>query len=367
MQVRGALDKQVALEVRSGYYHTIVLCGGAHLFGIGRNDYGQLGLGKSTAQAAANSQLQQQRFSQPYLLEDLEGKEIVRFACGCYHTAAVSESGMMYVFGRNNHGQLGIGDTNERLYPYPIDNFLGKRVALVAAGFYHTVVLTGGKDSEKEDQGKAEDGKSAPTDHGEVNFSFTGRACVSFADILLSPVMLEFLQTQRSLATQPLRGGGFCLQFDFDGSSPASDSPGLGQDRARRGDDFRDEDEADSRGQVTATSPESSIGNYNGKSKQLSNFQQGSAVPSNASDSVKLVAFIFAQLDRLCQNLLPKQGVQPTLFPVGAKAIAAAFNTGGTVADLGLQFPGGFEAYVVHVRSATLEHLCALLLHLSQR
>jgi alpha-tubulin suppressor-like RCC1 family protein len=355
--VRGALDKQTALEVRCGYYHSIVLCGGAHIFGFGRNDYGQLGLGKSIAQPAANIQLQQQRFSQPYLLEELEGKEIVRFACGCYHTVAVSESGMMYVFGRNNHGQLGTGDTNERLYPFPIDDFLGKRVALVAAGFYHTIVLTGGNDNEKEDQDKIEDGLSAASHREKSDYTLS----VSFADILSSPVMVDFLQNQRSLASHLSKGRGLHLQFDFDDLSPSSDSPG--QTSASQEDDFRDEDVANSLDQAATTSPESDSGD---KPKAQPDHLQGSVVSSSASESVKLAAFVFAQLDRLCQNLLPKQGILPPSSPACSKFMSSA-NTGATTVDLGLRFPGGFEPYVVHVRSATLEHLCSLLLHLNQR
>ncbi|KAF0720806.1 Aste57867_1 [Aphanomyces stellatus] len=131
-----------SLEVRCGYYHTIVLCTGGRVFGFGRNDYGQLGVGDVGLHT-------NQRIATPQLIDELDGKEIVRISCGCYHSIAVAESGLLYVFGRNNHGQLGTGDTTERLTPCAVDTFVGKRVAMVAAGFYHTVVLTGGKD-EKE-------------------------------------------------------------------------------------------------------------------------------------------------------------------------------------------------------------------------
>ncbi|OQS06234.1 hypothetical protein THRCLA_01720 [Thraustotheca clavata] len=138
--VKSGLERFVCTEVRCGYYHTIVSCAGGHIYGFGRNDYGQLGIGDSNSQ---------QRISTPQLIFDLEEKEIVRISCGCYHTIAVADNGMLYVFGRNNHGQLGTGDTVERLTPTPVDIFVGKRVAMVAAGFYHTVVLTGGKDSKE--------------------------------------------------------------------------------------------------------------------------------------------------------------------------------------------------------------------------
>lgn len=129
----GAMESSKVLEVRCGYYHSIILCEGGRVFGAGRNDYGQLGLGHIA-----------QRVHGPQLIEAVEGKDIVRIAAGCYHTVLVGKNGMLYVCGRNNHGQLGTGDTNERHAPHAIDLFLGKRVAMVAAGFYHTVILTGG-------------------------------------------------------------------------------------------------------------------------------------------------------------------------------------------------------------------------------
>lgn len=52
----------------------------------------------------------------------------------------VGDSGL-YVFGRNNHGQLGTGDDVERHSPCLVVQFTGRRVLSVAAGFYHTIVI----------------------------------------------------------------------------------------------------------------------------------------------------------------------------------------------------------------------------------
>ncbi|OQR90075.1 HECT E3 ubiquitin ligase [Achlya hypogyna] len=165
--VKSGLERFVCTEVRCGYYHTIALCTGGHVYGFGRNDYGQLGLGDAGANA-------QQRIAMPQLIADLEGKEIVRIACGCYHTVAVAENGMLYVFGRNNHGQLGTGDATERLVPTAVDAFVGKRVAMVAAGFYHTVVLTGGRDGTD-----APAADMPPTDESEAARAFTPEAVLA--------------------------------------------------------------------------------------------------------------------------------------------------------------------------------------------
>lgn len=115
--------------LRCGYYHTVALTESGKAYGYGRNDYGQLGLGHQT-----------QRVYGPKPIETVD--HIVTVAAGCYHTILVGEEGMLYVMGRNNHGQIGTGDTADRHSPHAIDKFFGKRIVSVAAGFYHTIVVS---------------------------------------------------------------------------------------------------------------------------------------------------------------------------------------------------------------------------------
>ena len=100
------------------------------MLGTGRNDYGQLGLGHAQA-----------RVFGPHVIGYLRDKNVVSVAAGCYHSVAVTGNGMLYFFGRNNHGQLATGDTEDRHVPHPVDDFVGCRGVNVAAGFYHTVVV----------------------------------------------------------------------------------------------------------------------------------------------------------------------------------------------------------------------------------
>jgi hypothetical protein len=49
---------------------------------------------------------------------------IIDVACGSLHTMALTESSEVYVWGRNNSGQLGLGDTRDRDTPEKL-NFPG--------------------------------------------------------------------------------------------------------------------------------------------------------------------------------------------------------------------------------------------------
>ena len=52
------------------------------------------------------------------------------------------ERAMAYVFGQNSYGELGLGDSEERQLPTPINYFSHLDIVSVAAGNEHTAVLT---------------------------------------------------------------------------------------------------------------------------------------------------------------------------------------------------------------------------------
>ena len=124
-------ETESIVQIYCGYYHTLFLSQNGVVYGCGRNDHGQLGLGHS-----------QMRMFGCNAVPSLRDKNVISIAAGCYHSVVNTSNGMLYVFGRNNHGQLGTGDLEERLLPHPVDDFVGRKVVSVAAGFYHTLVLT---------------------------------------------------------------------------------------------------------------------------------------------------------------------------------------------------------------------------------
>jgi alpha-tubulin suppressor-like RCC1 family protein len=69
---------------------------------------------------------------------------VVAIAAGERHSAALTANGVLLLSGANDNGQLGLGDLVTRNGWVPLnDSNVGNRVAMVACGGRHTVVLTG--------------------------------------------------------------------------------------------------------------------------------------------------------------------------------------------------------------------------------
>lgn len=52
---------------------------------------------------------------------------MVKIACGSHHVLALDANGCVFVWGRNEHGELGLGDTRNRSEPCVL-SFLKKQV-----------------------------------------------------------------------------------------------------------------------------------------------------------------------------------------------------------------------------------------------
>jgi len=76
-----------------------------HLFTTGNNDDGQLGLGDTTDRLN-------------FTLVDWSSWKWA--AAGSFHTLGVKTDGTLWAWGWNGYGQLGLGDTTNRLTPTPV-------------------------------------------------------------------------------------------------------------------------------------------------------------------------------------------------------------------------------------------------------
>ncbi|NXD12838.1 HERC5 ligase, partial [Nothocercus nigrocapillus] len=104
---------------------------GGELFAWGRNTHGQLGVG---------SQLSSTR--DPQLVEGLKGIALAQVAAGGAHSLAVSVSGAVYSWGKNTSGQLGLGHTEGRDCPSCIGALQHWKTVFISCGADHTAVLS---------------------------------------------------------------------------------------------------------------------------------------------------------------------------------------------------------------------------------
>ena len=89
-------------QITCGYSHTFVIKNDDSLWGCGWNDVGQLGLGHKSN-----------------VLSFVKIESIINtikmISCGRKYTAMVLDNGKLYITGDNNSGQLGLGDTKDRM------------------------------------------------------------------------------------------------------------------------------------------------------------------------------------------------------------------------------------------------------------
>ncbi|NXF34649.1 HERC5 ligase, partial [Nyctibius bracteatus] len=104
---------------------------GGELFSWGQNAHGQLGVGSQTS-----------LIPQPQMVERLKGIALAQIAAGGAHSAAVSLSGAVYSWGKNDFGQLGLGDMEDRDCPSYVGALEHWKTVFISCGADHTAVLS---------------------------------------------------------------------------------------------------------------------------------------------------------------------------------------------------------------------------------
>lgn len=128
------------IELRCGGYHTAVLVDDRKkVLSFGQNCFGQLGLGDMD-----------DRFSPEEVILPAADVVVKMLACGGGHTVVVTEDRNVFAFGRNNRGQLGVGDMEHKDKPAFVEGLHGKDILQVECGSKHTMVLTRAGDGQPE-------------------------------------------------------------------------------------------------------------------------------------------------------------------------------------------------------------------------
>ena len=128
--VEGKIFK--AKSVACGGNSTMLIDLNGNLWGFGRNDYGQLGVGDNSNKYT------------PIMISE----KIRSVACGEFHTVLINLDYEVWTFGRNDYGQLGLSHNENRNIPNPLiistpTKQIHVRATSIACGSLHTMLITG--------------------------------------------------------------------------------------------------------------------------------------------------------------------------------------------------------------------------------
>ncbi|KAE8295842.1 E3 ISG15--protein ligase HERC5 [Larimichthys crocea] len=118
------------VQIAAGGEQSFALSVSGSVFSWGRNDCGQLGVGDRKDRHTPTS------------VCSLNMKKSVHVSCGEEHTAVLTKTGVVFTFGSGQHGQLGHNSFSDELRPRLVAELWGAKVSKIACGRHHTVVLT---------------------------------------------------------------------------------------------------------------------------------------------------------------------------------------------------------------------------------
>jgi uncharacterized protein (TIGR03118 family) len=119
------------VSVSAGLVHGTFLTADGELYSWGLGNFGRLGLGD------------QDNRTTPSKIEGvLADKKVVVATHGNGASYAITDDGALYAWGQNTNGQLGLGDTTNRLVPTEVTALAGETVTDIATGTSHTLALT---------------------------------------------------------------------------------------------------------------------------------------------------------------------------------------------------------------------------------
>ena len=99
------LKRFFVVTIAAGRWHNMALSSDRQVYVWGAGHFGQLGLDNNDSHGV------------PQLVRGLDGRAVSKCLCGGWHSAVITETGKMMLWGKNTHGQLGVGDTKSTNFP----------------------------------------------------------------------------------------------------------------------------------------------------------------------------------------------------------------------------------------------------------
>ncbi|XP_042617880.1 probable E3 ubiquitin-protein ligase HERC3 isoform X2 [Cyprinus carpio] len=125
------LDNRQVIQIACGDHHSMALTKDGQVFVWGENSHGQLGLKKNHPSSPSAQHVQ-----------SLSGIPLAQISAGGDHSFGLSLSGVVFGWGKNSAGQLGLGDTTDRHIPTIINSLQFKKTVSISCGGEHTATLS---------------------------------------------------------------------------------------------------------------------------------------------------------------------------------------------------------------------------------
>lgn len=115
------------VQIECGAQFSLALTKSGEVWTWGKGDYYRLGHGSD------------QHVRKPTPIQGLRGKKVIHVAVGALHCLAVTETGQVFAWGDNDHGQQGSGTTTVNKKPFAVVGLDGVFVNRVACGSSHSI------------------------------------------------------------------------------------------------------------------------------------------------------------------------------------------------------------------------------------
>ncbi|KAA0721995.1 putative E3 ubiquitin-protein ligase HERC4 [Triplophysa tibetana] len=125
------LSNRHVIQISCGDQHSMALTQEGQVFVWGKNSHGQLGLGEGRSGSQT-----------PQHVQCLDGVPLAQISAGGDHSFVLSLSGVVLGWGKNSSGQLGLGDTTDRHVPTIVKSLNGKKTQFISCGGEHTAGLS---------------------------------------------------------------------------------------------------------------------------------------------------------------------------------------------------------------------------------
>ena len=125
------LEDKKIIKLFCGYEHCFAISNSGVIYGWGKNERGQLALNDK------------ENRNSPQELGYFKGKHVIDIVSGVEHSFFICENDEIYSCGGNYNGQLGLGNNQEEyLTPQEVSNLKGKDIIELSSGASHLLALS---------------------------------------------------------------------------------------------------------------------------------------------------------------------------------------------------------------------------------